>query len=253
MDPIGAGAMLQMGSDTLNDRINVGSSLITSAFNIHEARQNRRFMRNMSNTEMQRRLEDLKKAGINPLMAVGGKGLGGASVPHSAAGQAETPRLSGGRGIEAMQLILQARLNDAQVEDLTSAAQLKKAQAGDISFMQKDRLINLQAQTLAQLAQGKLTDEQRGQLQIQARLLEAQIRKLGVETQTSALQLEKEKLMKKPYEIANELISGRKKQKSLNEPFQKKEIKNDGSFGDWLRKKFHKLQSRKRGGASGSY
>lgn len=253
MDPIGAGAMLQMGSDTLNDRINVGSSLITSAFNIHEARQNRRFMRNMSNTEMQRRLEDLKKAGINPLMAVGGKGLGGASVPHSAAGQAETPRLSGGRGIEAMQLMLQARLNDAQVEDLTSAAQLKKAQAGDISFMQKDRLINLQAQTLAQLAQGKLTDEQRGQLQIQARLLEAQIRKLGVETQTSALQLEKEKLMKKPYELANELISGRKKQKEPNEPFQKKPITNDGSFGDWLRKKFHRFQSRKRGGASGKY
>lgn len=244
MDPMTTAALIGGGASILNT-ISQGA---TSAFNVHESRQNRRFARNMSNTEIQRRIADLRAAGINPLMAVAGKGVGAASTPSTTAAQVDSPRLE---VADKLQLFLQARLNEAQVEDLTSAAQLKKTQAGDISFMQKDRLINLQAQTLAQLASSKLTDEQRAQLEIQAKLLAAQIKKLSIETQTSALQLEKEKLMKKPYELANKLLEGKPKKQPA--PFKKQPILNDGSISDWLRKKFHRFQARKRGGASGTY
>lgn len=66
-------------------------SLATSAFNVFENRRNRQFQKRMSDTEMQRRVKDLRAAGINPMLAVGGHGLGGASVPTSAAAQAENP------------------------------------------------------------------------------------------------------------------------------------------------------------------
>lgn len=83
--------------------INAASQGITSAFNIHESRQNRRFQRDMSNTEMQRRVADLRRAGLNPMLAVGGHGLGGASVPHSAAGVADAPRVDSTIGLQALQ------------------------------------------------------------------------------------------------------------------------------------------------------
>lgn len=245
--PISGAALL--GAAGIGAAGNALSTGITSAFNIHESRQNRRFQRDMANTEMQRRVADLRAAGLNPMLAVGGHGLGGATTPHSAAGQAEAPQLG---GLDSLQLLFQARLNEAQVNDLNSAAQLKNTQAGDITFMQKERLLNLQAQTLSALSSSHLSDAQRKQLTIQAELISQQIKNLRIQTSTSALQLEKEKLMKKPYEIANKLLEG--KEKKPGAPFKQQGIRNDGSFPDWLRKKLRRFQDKKRGrGATGSY
>lgn len=52
-------------------------------FNALEAEKNRAFQEEMSNTSYQRAVQDMKLAGINPIMAVSN---GGASVPNGAQG-----------------------------------------------------------------------------------------------------------------------------------------------------------------------
>ncbi|QXP08177.1 MAG: DNA pilot protein [Arizlama microvirus] len=60
----------------------------TNRTNVDLSRENRDWQERMSNTEIQRRVADMEKAGINKLMATGS---GGASTPSTAAPHIENP------------------------------------------------------------------------------------------------------------------------------------------------------------------
>ena len=67
-------------------------------FEAAEAQKNRDWQTEMSNTEMQRRVDDMKKAGINPILAAYGNG---ASTPSGGVASGMTASGSSGNGYKA--------------------------------------------------------------------------------------------------------------------------------------------------------
>lgn len=114
-----------------------GGGLITSAFNVHEIRQNRRFQRNMANTAHQREVADLRAAGLNPMLSINK----GADVPTGQPATVDNSAAQvGSKYMANSQTAAQMRLTQATINDTNSAAALKDAQKDDVLMTRKNRL-----------------------------------------------------------------------------------------------------------------
>lgn len=119
----------------------------TNAQNMAEAERNRQFQREMSGTSHQREVEDLKKAGLNPLLSANG----GASSPSGSTGQASAAQMANpyshfsgvmSTAMQTLQTLGNLKKQDAEVENLkmNTAVQGKGIPEADIKNKLYDKL-----------------------------------------------------------------------------------------------------------------
>lgn len=105
----------------------IGANIAGTLFQAREAknraREQMRFQDSMSSTAYQRAVNDMRRAGINPIMAAK---LGGASTPTGA--MAPTPDFGsmGKKSIEAFATAQQIKQSTAQTENLNEQAKVHK-------------------------------------------------------------------------------------------------------------------------------
>lgn len=107
----------------------VASTILGNNSAKHEAERNRDWQEEMSNTSIQRRMADLKAAGLNPLLAVS-SASSGASTPTGA--QAQLKHLDFSQIINAYLAEKQGKVADTQAEKNIADAEKSEAEKNKI-------------------------------------------------------------------------------------------------------------------------
>lgn len=142
-----------------------------------EAQKNRDFQERMSNTSHQREVEDLYKAGLNPILSAR---YGGSSTPSGSVAAPVHSQI-GATTAQSLQLRSNLELQSAQARDLNSAAALKELDARQRESAESFFGTNEVWQKLRQLENdSNLSDSKRDEVEMAISKLKAEIQAIGI-------------------------------------------------------------------------
>lgn len=166
--------------DALIAGTSMAGGLLSNAQGAHQQFKNRDLVRQLSKTQYQRAVADMRKAGLNPALAYqqGGNSAGGSG------GSSQFENL-GARGVQALQASEQLRLLKAQTLDVTTAAKLKDKQAEQVGQDMMIQLADWHGKNPSKIVNGELVvdNTQWGALQMkeaQQRIAESVARVEGI-------------------------------------------------------------------------
>lgn len=146
MDPVIGSALIGGASNLLGGLL--GSSSARKAqqrqneWNLAVYREAREWDKNLADTEVQRRVQDMKNAGLNPMLAAGDGASSGSPAPPqgNAAGDIEGARMKASGISGAVQSALSAAMQKAQISQVTAQTDLSLANADNVKADTRNKL-----------------------------------------------------------------------------------------------------------------
>ena len=123
----------------------IASTILGNNSAKHEAETNRDWQENMSNTSVQRRMDDLRAAGLNPLLAVQ-SAQGGASTPSGA--QANLQHFDFNSAVNAFLAFKQGEVADAEKRRINADAQRIEDDNTLFKYKEAEKIMDMQLKSL---------------------------------------------------------------------------------------------------------
>lgn len=149
-----AGGLINKSAQSSANRTNVNIMRETNEFNAKEAQLNRDFQVRQSNSAYQRAMQDMKKAGLNPMLAYS---LGGASTP------------SGGQATASGTTVQAETMGDALSQAFHSAQEARRLKSE--LKLQDANLTNVKETTAKIASDKKKVDADRKKTELETKIL----------------------------------------------------------------------------------